>query len=184
VKTVDRPVVQGDEGQPATSWSLTMVIIRCTRKLLQRIGPPSPDSPPSTTLLGDWYAGPVAIGHQRLLLLISARSRLPVILPGRDVKHLAQNFPEALARVLLGLGIPATAVDREVEATREALIATTNSRSLLGTLNDFSFLLKWELQGAPAVDLVEAALRLSGTPVAPLGPGFPDQVTRQLLREE
>jgi hypothetical protein len=160
-----------------------MVTIRCTRKLLQRICPPSPVSAPSRTLLGDWYAGPVADGHQRFVLLISEHSRLPVILPGRDVKHLAQHFPDALARVLRALEIPSAAAKREVEATREAVIATTNSRSLLGTLSDFAFLLKWELRNESAVDLVEAALRLSSTPVAPLGPGFPDRVTRQLLGE-
>jgi len=86
-----------------------MVAIRCTKKLLARIGAPSPVTEPTTTLLGDWYARPVSIGHQRLILLISEHSRLPVILPGRDVQHLASNVPDALARVFLGLGIETTA---------------------------------------------------------------------------
>ena len=159
-----------------------MVAIRCTKKLLARIGAPGPVVEPTTTILGDWYAQPVAIGHQRLVLLISEHSRLPVIMPARDVKHLAENFPDALARVLAGLGIEASAVKREVEATRKTVIAQTNSRSLLGTLNDFSFLLKWGLQDQPVADLVQAALRLSRTPVQPLGrAGFPDKVTRSLL---
>jgi len=159
-----------------------MVAIRCTKKLLARIGAPSPVTEPTTTLLGDWYARPVSIGHQRLILLISEHSRLPVILPGRDVKHLARNFPDALARVFLGLGIKTSAAEREVEATREAVIAVTDNRSLLGTLNDFSFMLQWQLPGRPNVDLLQAALELSHTPVRPLGrAGFPDRVTRKLL---
>ncbi len=159
-----------------------MVALRCTKKLLARIGPPSLVSEPTTTLLGDWYAQPLAIGHQRLILLISEHSRLPVIMPGRDLKHLAANFPDALACVLLALDIDASAVAREVRETRAAVIAQTNNRSLLGTLTDFSFLLKWQLQGEPIVDLVQMALALSKTPVAPLGrAGFPDKVTRDLL---
>lgn len=159
-----------------------MVALRCTQKLLARIGAPSPVTALTTTLLGDWYARPVALGRQRLILLISEHSRLPVILPARDVKHLARNFPDALARVLLGLGIPASAVEREVEATREAVIAKTDSRSLLGTLNDFAFMLEWQLREEPAADLVQTALELSHTPVRPLGRlGFPDRVTRELL---
>jgi hypothetical protein len=59
-----------------------MVAIRCTRKLLARIGAAGPVSEPTTTMPGDWYAGPVAVGHRRLILLISEHSRLPVILPG------------------------------------------------------------------------------------------------------
>jgi len=123
----------------------------------------------------------MAVGHQRLVLVISEHSRLPVILPGRDVKHLADNFPAARARILAGLGIAASAAEREVETTREAVIAQTNNRSLLGTLNDFSFMLTWQLRDEPAADLVQAALDLSGTPVRPLGPGFPDRATRDLL---
>jgi hypothetical protein len=158
-----------------------MVAIRCTQKLLARIGAPSPVNEPATTILGDWYATLLAIGHQRLILLISEHSRLPVIMPARDVKHLATNFPEALARVLAGLGIDAAVVEREVEATRAAVIAKTESRSLLGTLNDFSFMLRWQLS-EPAPDLVRVALELSHTPVRPLGRlGFPDKVTKELL---
>jgi hypothetical protein len=32
---------------------------------------------------------------------------------GRDLKHLADNFPDALAPVLQGLGIPSAAVQRD-----------------------------------------------------------------------
>jgi hypothetical protein len=158
-----------------------MVAIRCTKKLLARIGVPSPVIEPTTTILGDWYAQPVAVGHQRLILLISEHSRLPVIMPGRDAKHLVKNFPDALARILLGLGIEASAVEREVEATRGAVIAATNNRSLLGTLNDFSFLLSAHMENAPEIDLVDLALWVSRAPVSPLGMSSPDRVTRELL---
>ena len=159
-----------------------MVAPRCTARLLARVGPPQEVTSPATTVLGDWYAAPLGVNRQRYVLLISERSRLPVLMAGRDLKHLADNFPDALAAVLWGLGISAAVIQREVQATRDAAIAKTNNRSLLGTLNDFSFLLKWQLQGRQEIDLVEEALRLSRTPVQPLRPtGFPDKVTRQLL---
>jgi hypothetical protein len=158
-----------------------MVALRCTKKLLARVGPPQEATEPTTTILGDWYACPLNVGHQRFVLLISEHSRLPVLMAGRDLKHLTDNFPDALAAVLWGLGISAAVIQREVEATREAVIAKTNSRSHLGTLTDFSFMLKWWMQGRHDIDLVEEALRLSRTPVRPLGPGFPDKATRQLL---
>ena len=159
-----------------------MVAIRCTKKLLARVASPQEVSEPATTTLGDWYASPLNIGHQRLVLLISEHSRLPVLMAGRDLKRLARNFPDALAAVLWGLGIDAVAIQREVEASREALIATTNSRSHLGTLNDFSLMLRWQLPDRPDLDLVQAALELSHTPVGPLRPlSFPDKVTRLLL---
>ena len=118
-----------------------MIAIRCTKKLLDRIGAPSLATAPTTAILGDWYARPVAAGHQRLILLISEHSRLPVVMSARDVKQLAANFPDALAAVLWGLGLSAAVIQGELEAASEAVIAKTNSRSHLGTLIDFSYLL-------------------------------------------
>ena len=159
------------------------MVIRCTAKLLKRVGPAVEVTEPSTTALGDWFATPLSVGHQRFILLISERSRLPVLMPGRDVKHLAKNFPGALAHVLLELEVPPSAIFREVEASGDAVIAKTNNRSLLGTLNDYSNMLWYWMQRHDEVDLVEMALRLAHSPVQPLRPShFPDQVTRLLLQ--
>ena len=49
---------------------------------------------------------------------------------GRDLEHLAENFPDALAAVLWGLGVSATAIQRELEAVEPIVIAKTNSRSI------------------------------------------------------
>jgi hypothetical protein len=66
-----------------------VIALRCTAKLLARIGPPQEPQTPTTTRLGDWYATPLSLGHRRLILAISERSRLPVLLAARDTKHLA-----------------------------------------------------------------------------------------------
>jgi len=61
------------------------------------------------------------------------------------------------------------------------VIATTDSRSLLGTLTDFSFMLKAFFGERPDADLLEAALWLARTPVGPLDYETPERVTRLLL---
>jgi len=158
-----------------------VVVLRCTRKLLRWVGAPVEVSASSTTVLGDWFAQPISVGHKRFVLLISQHSRLPVLMPGRDLKNLGRNFPDALAQVLHALDVPSAAVQAEVEASREAVIAVTNNRSLLGTLNDFSHMLSYQMRYHPDASLLDAALWLSRTPVAPLGSRMPDQVTRHLL---
>jgi hypothetical protein len=161
---------------------LSVLALRCTAKLLARVGPPQEPTAPSTTILGDWYAAPLNLGHARYVLAISEHSRLPVLMRGRDLKHLPANFPDALAAVLWGLGISAGAIVSELEAMEPAAIAKTNSRSHLGTLNDFSFMLRYQLHGQTDLDLVQTALELAHTPVGPLRPThFPDRLTRQLL---
>ena len=65
---------------------------------------------------------------------------------------------------------------------RPAVIAKTNSRSHLGTLNDFVSLLRWRLDGDRYTDLAQVALELASTPVAASRKAFfPDTLTRQLL---
>jgi len=158
-----------------------MLVLRCAQKLLTRVGPPVADPPQSTTALGDWYAQPLAVGHQRYMLLVSERSRLPILMPARNVKHLAARFPAALSRVLKGLGVPAAVISQELAEAGEIVVAKTASRSLLGTLNDVSHMLKWQLHDNPEPDLTIEAVRLSDTPVGPLGPGWPDELTFRLL---
>lgn len=105
-----------------------MLVLRCTRKLLVRLGPPCPATTPSTTVLGDWFAQPFSIGRRRFILLASERSRLPIVMPGRNVKHLARDFPAALAQVLVRLDVPAPAILGELDAMRDCVIAVTNNR--------------------------------------------------------
>lgn len=44
------------------------------------------------------------------------------------------------------------------------MIAKTNNRSLLGTLNDLSLMVRWQLLDRADLDLVQAALELAHTP--------------------
>src|SRR5450759_2366922 len=109
-----------------------MLVLRCTQKLLERIGTADADPPQSTTVLGDWFAQPLSVGHQRYTLLASEHSRLPILMPARDAKRLADNFPEALFGMLLAVGVPVSAVEREVTAASDIVITATNNRSVLG----------------------------------------------------
>jgi hypothetical protein len=107
-----------------------VLVIRCTRKLLDKAGPPVADPPPSTTLLGDWYAKPFGIAERRYVVLASAATRIAVLMPGRDLRNLARSFPAALAVQLDRLGVPPAAAERELEASREAVLAVTADRSM------------------------------------------------------
>jgi len=158
-----------------------MVTLRLTQKLLRLVGAPAAVTQPATGVLGDWTGGLFYVGRKRYVLLVSEHPRLPVLLPGCDLKNLGRNFPSALAEVLAGVSVSKKATSRELEAALEVAIAPTSSRSLVGTINDFSFLVSHRLREHPDVDLVEAALWLSRTPVGPLGHERPCDVTRRLL---
>ena len=83
-----------------------MVALRCTARLLARVGPPQEVTVSSTTVLGDWYAAPLGVNRQRYVLLISEHSRLPVLMAGRDLKHLARTPPTPWRRCSGGFVSP------------------------------------------------------------------------------
>ena len=158
-----------------------MLVIRATRKLLNRLGQPVTDPPVSTTVLGDWYAKPFGVDKRRFILLISEKSRLAVLMPGRDVAHFPQRLPEAIERQLARLGVPPEAVAHEIKECRDVVVATTASKSLLGTLNDYAAMAKQRFTGQVEVDLDNESFSLSHTPLSPLKYKFAAHETLRLF---
>jgi len=91
--------------------------LRCTGKLLARLGPATEVArEPPTTVLGDWYGTLIHAPKMQLVLLVSARTLLPVVVPAREARTLVERFPLALARVLAELRVALSAIDREMQA--------------------------------------------------------------------
>lgn len=138
-----------------------MVVVGCTQKMLKRVGSPATTEPPaSTTRLGDWTANLLGVGRQRFVLLVAERSRLPILLPAHDLKSIRVPLVDALAHVLLSLNIAALSVRRELAEMRDGVFATTNNRSVLGTMNDFSNATWWRYRDEPNADPLTVSLWL------------------------
>ena len=161
-----------------------MLVLRCTQKLLKRLGPPVVNPPVSTTALGDWFAQPVSIGHQRYVLLVSACSLLPLVVRARDVKHFDVAFADALTAALWRIGVPPANVARELSESREIVVSSTNSRSVLGSVNDFSQMMKWSMTDTGDVNLTDIALWLGNSPCKTLGFKIPLEVAFGLLESD
>ena len=142
-------------------------MIRCTQKMLKRVGPPDRNLPASTTRLGDWSANLVGVGHQRFVLLVAERTRLPILLLARELKSIRLPRVDALVHVLLSLNVAALSVRRELAEMRDGAFATTNSRSVLGTMNDFSDATWWRCRDEPDTDPLAVSLWLAETPMQP-----------------
>lgn len=160
-----------------------MVVLRCTRQLLMRLKYPDEDtSAQSTTRLGGWYGTLIRFGRRHVLLFISERSRLPVLLPARDADRLALAFPRAVSETLMGLGVPAAAVERECSSMSPISIGPTRSRSLLGSLNEFAFLARADFVTRPDRTLDAVARKLAEVPlVLPFKGECATVVTRRLF---
>ncbi len=161
-----------------------MLVLRCTKKLLGRMDVtpvPEREVPVARTRLGEWLANITTVDRRPLVLAVSSRTLLPVLLPLAPAKTLASRFPGALAEMLEALIINGARIDVEVAALSEHTIAATNNRRVLGTMNDFIFMMPHYAPGTP---LIEEALQLAKAPCSPIGMESPDQLTRQLFATE
>lgn len=159
-----------------------MFAVRCTQKLQRRIGLPLSDtSLPADTLLGDWYANLLVARPSHLILCISERTLLPVLVEARNTSMFPARMADAVRSVLGALGVSAQSVEREFAAMDRLYLTKTESKSVLGSLNDFMFHLKHSLSYQPQYGLLERALYLAETPCKPIGYNSPDRATRELF---
>ena len=124
-----------------------MVTLRCTQKLLRRLGAPTKvETFPPTTVLGDWYATLVHTRPHQLVVCMNERTLLVVLVLARESSSLRTRFREAVTAQLRRLGVPPAAIEAEARAMSELALGPTASRSLLGCLREAVFALSLELE--------------------------------------
>jgi hypothetical protein len=163
-----------------------MITLCCSYKMRQRLGlsarPPAPSEP--STRLGNWYVHLVQFGRLQLVLATSERSLLTVVFPPRGLrKTIVENLRSSVGQLLWALGIPADAVNRELQAMTPVTFAAATNRRVIGSMNDFAFHLRVDLNGVR--DPLALSLRLSDTPMSAVGTksryGIPREVAFELL---
>ena len=113
-----------------------MVTLRCTHKLLRRVGvAPKTSTVPPTTVLGDWYANILYSRPQQLVVCMNERSLLLALLPARAVKNIGPRLRASVASLLTRIGVPAAGCDAESQAMQQFAFGPTANRKVLGCLN-------------------------------------------------
>ena len=145
-----------------------MYSLHCTKKLLDRIKPSIAFSLPApTTALGNWYATAL-FWKPQLALFVNERTLLPVLMPFAPASTLVARFPNGLAAVLSMYGASGTFIGREVAAMTDVTLAKTANRSVVGIMNEFSFLAEGYRGYLETSDLMTLTMRLADTPCGPI----------------
>lgn len=144
-----------------------MLIVRATRKLLERVGPPNLGAERSTTMLGQWYATAV-FWRPQVALFVNESTLLPVLMPLAPAATLLARFPRQAAGVLAAHGAPEAIIGAELQQMRDHRLGKTANRSVVGIMNEFTYLAEAYRDDILAPDLLGLAMRLAATPCGPL----------------
>lgn len=145
-----------------------MLIVRATKRLLDRLGPPTlQDGEQSTTLLGQWYATALPWRPQ-VALFVNEPTLLPVLMPLAPAVTLLARFPHHLAAVLAAYEVPQGVIAQELQHMREYRRAKTANRSVVGVMTEFTYLAGTYRAASTEPDLLGLSMRLATTPCSPL----------------
>lgn len=158
-----------------------MTAFRCTAKLLKAMKATAVANPaPASNRLGDWTANLVRVSRIQLVLAVSEPTRLGVVIDAAPYAQMPERFALALFDVLLHLDIPADMAAAEAYSLRHMELAASNSRSVLGTLNQFAFQIENDLGHGQASSARELTRQLSDIVViSPKHIGFPADRVRE-----
>lgn len=158
-----------------------MTAFRCTAKLLKAMkATPVADPTRPSGRLGEWTANLIRVSRIQLVLAVSESTRLGVVIDAAPYALIPGRFRHALFKALLHLEIPAEMAAAEAESLRDMEWAASNSRSVLGTLNQFAFLVESDLRYGQAHSARELTCRLAQTVVLkPKEVGFPADRARE-----
>ena len=161
-----------------------MTTIRCTAKLRKRLRiPDAVEPPPPSNRLGDWFANIIFTRHSHFVLLVSERSLLPVLTTARDLDNLVPRFVGCLSDLLHSLEVPAIQIDREIELMQPIGFGRTNSRVVLGSMNDFIQIFKYALPRYQEATPLDWSQLLARTPCGPIDMERPLVLATRLLSD-
>ena len=168
-----------------------MLQLRCTQTVLRELslkpddvsGTREPDS-----LLGNWYVNLFTVDRKKTFLFMNERTFLSFIIFGikkSNVQKMPEVFLRGLDQVLTLEGFDTSEIDRVFGGYQTIEFTKTDSRRLLGNMNDLTSLYRYFILsdgGFNYCNLNEIISKINRTPQRNLGWSMSIEVVRDLLR--
>lgn len=128
-----------------------MQLIRCTGKLQKEMGLKKSDlleSEPNSSYLGSWHANLIHIDRKKCVLFVNDKTLFNFIVldvSREKIKELSVLFKYYLQCTLVGEGLEELAKDKILSEYTQLAYAKTNSKSVLGSMNDLAFHYKYNI---------------------------------------
>jgi len=134
-----------------------MQLIRCTKKLQKEMGLKRSDlcaEEPCFSYLGPWHANLIHIERRKCVLFVNDKTLFNFIVPDlsrAQIRELDKPFRSYLSCVLADAGISEADRARILSEYDEVGFANTDSKSVLGSMNDLTFHYKYSILEAGGV---------------------------------
>jgi len=149
-----------------------MGIIRCTAKLLTELKTKPTNGPSQSSAWCDWHANLLWVDRKKCVLFTNNQTLYSFFLPSMK-KPILENFEEVfrlgLFKSLMTEGFADPQVEYMLREHQQIVIAKTNSRSILGSMNDLALQIKsmiYATGGLANADLPEINRQLNRTPMS------------------
>ncbi len=160
------------------------MLIRCTQKLLTEIPKHLIDS----SLDGaGWHATLLRIERRKCVLFTHDETLYSVFVPGlkkTEFEQLPEVFGQCLFKTLLWEEFPQSQIETMLEAARLVRFTRSNSRSVLGSMNDLQFQVQVHVHhdgGLANTDMVDLHHRLNRVPMSAISYGYAVERLREFL---
>jgi hypothetical protein len=102
--------------------------------------PASENKPTPNGRLGEWYANVKSLPFRgkSVVIFFNVNSYITVLVPGFGTRKVLPEFVERTGRLLQRLNVPQHLIDQELEAMQDIRLLKTDSRSILGSMNDIA----------------------------------------------
>ena len=141
-----------------------MLILKCTQKAAKELGTKRaalPQIPPENnkTFLGDWFVNSHRFGYTKTLLLVNAPTLYSILIEykKRELADIGEFFRTNLKSNLLLEGFEKEKIERVLAEYQEVILARTDSREILGSMNDLMRLYEFQIEGKGGI--IESSLQ-------------------------
>jgi len=162
------------------------MLVHCTQKLLAEI----PDRLIDPFASGEsWHANVLRFDRRKCVLFTHDATLYSVFVPGLkkpEFEHLDEVFGRRLFKALVWDEFPQTQIERMLEACRVIRFTRSSNRSVLGSMNDMRFQIRWHVEddgGLANVDLAQLHHRLNRIPFGAIDYKYPVERLQEYLSQ-
>jgi hypothetical protein len=168
-----------------------MLQFRCTAKVQKELGlkpKDLDDIQEPDTMIGNWYVNISTIDRRKTFLFVNERTLLSFILYGvkkSNIANIHEMFLKALNQLLLMEGVDYPVIDKLNNEYLELKYTKTNSKQVLGNMNDLMSLYKHIIYmdgGLKYCDLTDIIHQINTTPQKNIGWAYSIDLAKELLQ--